>query len=222
MGKTDRWDDAIDCYRDVAKWLIAAFGAVGAVIAGTAPLAGIGDVGSDRIGFVVVGGATALLGVAVVFAATIAVLVPRTVYRHELRARRHGLVSRTFVGLGGIENLLAENPDDLLPPGIGTIEELGQAITNLRLAATTVATEAARLGSEDPARAEYERAARAMFAAQTSHEQALKDLLRVARYECARTRFNQAVLIVLAGGVAVAVGLALTLYGIASKAVGVP
>lgn len=213
---TERWDEAVDRYRDVAKWLIAAFGAIGAVIAGTAPLAGIGDLQPERLGYLMAGAAVALTGVVVVLAATITILVPRAVYRSELRAQNQGPFRRTFVGLGRFENLLAEHPEDLLPAGITNIDDLGVAITNLRTTGTRTAAKAASVPADDPSRRSYQRAADAIVAASSRHQMALNDLLRVAGYEKARTRFHQAVLAVLAGGVAAAAGLALTLYGIGS------
>lgn len=213
----DRWEAAVDRYRDVAKWLVAAFGAIGTVIAGTAPLAGLGSVEPDRLGFVVAGAGTALAGVAVVLAAAVSTLVPQAVYRHELRAQEQGLLSRTFGGLGRFEDLLARHPADVLPPGISSLERLGEANANLRFSATAMAAAAAGLASTDPARADRERAATAMRTALGTNEASLMDLLKVARFEKARTQFNQAVLAVLLGGIAAAVGLGLTLYGIGGE-----
>jgi hypothetical protein len=59
--------------------------------------------------------------------------------------------------------------------------------------------------------------AAAMKASLIRYQQALDDLLMVARFERARTRFNQAVIVILAGGLVTALGLAMLLYGIASK-----
>lgn len=72
-------------------------------------------------------------------AATITTLVPRAVYRCDLRAQTQGRFRQTFVGLGRFENLLAGHPEDLLPAGVGTIDQLGQAIVNLRVSGTTMA-----------------------------------------------------------------------------------
>jgi hypothetical protein len=216
------WIDAVDRYREVAKWLIAAFGAIGAVIAGTAPLAGVGNLRTDRVGYVVAGGVTALSGVAIVLAGTVAVLAPRAVYRHQLRAARQGPLRRAFVGLGHFENLLAAHPADLLPPGLATVDQLDQAIANLTTACNVMAARAAALPPNSAARAEHQQQAQALNALRIGYQNDLLTLVYVARYEQARTRFNQTVVAVLAGGIATAAGLALTLYGIAHQAVPAP
>jgi hypothetical protein len=210
------WLDAVDRYRDVAKWLIAAFGAIGAVIAGTAPLSGIGNLKANRVDYVVAGGMIALSGVAVVLAATVTILAPQTVYRHQLRAARQGPLRRRFTGLGRFENLLATHPADLLPTGINTVDQLDEAITNLVTAGTAMAARAA-LPADGGEQAARKRAALAINAERRRHENARRQLLDVARFEQAHTRFNRAVLAVLVGGVAAATGLALTLYGIANQ-----
>jgi len=219
---SDPWFDAVDRYRDVAKWLVISFGAIGAVIAGTAPLTGIGEVAPDRLRYVVAGAAIALTGTALVFAATVTVLIPRAVYRYELKAAKQGPLRRSLFGFGRFENLLADHPVDLLPAGITSIEQLNDAIANLRRGGTALAATACSLPLSDPARAAHRRAADALLAAGHSHERVIADLLRIARYEKARTRFNQAVVAVLVGGLAAATGLALTLYGIGRKAASAP
>jgi hypothetical protein len=60
-GPEEHWLKGVDRLRDVTKWLITAFAGAGAVLVGTAPLAGIGKVsGAGRIAAVVIGGLVAL------------------------------------------------------------------------------------------------------------------------------------------------------------------
>ncbi len=213
----DQWSEAVDRYRDVAKWLVVAFGAVGAVIAGTAPLAGIGDIAPGRLAYVIAGGAIALAGVAGVFASTASVLVPRAVFAYQLRARREGPIRQTFFGLGRLESGLADHPGDFLPDGISDPDSLRSAIANLRLAAIRTAANAAAQSQSPESRARNERAHQAVSGTLRSHERALDGLLRVARFERARTQFNRGIVVVVLGGMAAATGLALTLYGIGGK-----
>lgn len=205
-----QWADAVDTYRDVAKWLIAAFGAIGAVVAGTAPLSGIGNASSSRVGWLAAGGAAALIGVTIVLASTIAVLIPQAVYRHELRARRRGWWRRTFVGLSRFEDLVATSPQDLIPPEFESLDKFSDAITWLR----TRYYDMARRSLTEPTAAT---AAASMKASLIRYQQVMDDLLMVARFERARTRFNQAAIAVMTGGIVTALGLAMLLYGIASK-----
>jgi hypothetical protein len=71
----------------------------------------------------------------------------------------------------------------VLPPGVDTIDQLYEAIANLRSAAAAVATGAAARCDDDPAQARHEWAARALRAALVAHQQARQRLLGVARYE---------------------------------------
>jgi hypothetical protein len=204
---TDRFGSGVDRYRDTAKWTVAAFGAIGTVIAGSAPFAALGRSSSGwRSGYLVAGAVVALTGVTIVVVATVAVLVPRTVYRHEVVASTRGWFARTFVGLARFESLLAEHPGDLLPPGIETPDQLDQAVVNLRRGATAAAVAA----TADPGAAP---AAANLASTLTLHEQAQRALLGVARYEMARTRFHQALVATLAGGIATGLGLGLMLFG---------
>jgi hypothetical protein len=208
----DQWAAAVDRYRDVAKWLVGSFGATGAVIAGTAPLSALGGLRPHRGGYVVAGGVTALAGVSFVLAATVAVLVPRAVFAHQLVAHKRSWQRRAFTALGSFEDLLARHPESLLPPGIATLGELGQATENLRQSALDLSARAASL-AQGPAREAAERAAKAMAGTLATHQRASRELLSLAGYQAARARFNQATAVVLAGGLLTAAGLGLVLYG---------
>ena len=214
----DPWANAVDAYRDVAKWLIASFGAIGAVVAGTAPLTGIGTVSSSRLGWLAAGGATSLVGVTLVLASTIAVLIPDTVYGFELTAREWGWWRRTFVGLARFEDLAARHPEYLLPPGIASFGDLSAAITNLQQLYATESARVAALPQGDPSLDQAQSRAASMAAQLAAYQQSVADLRMVARFEKARTRFNQSVVAILGGGIVTAVGIAMLLYGIASKA----
>ncbi len=213
----EQWATAVDTYRSAAKWLITTFGSIGAVIAGTAPLAGIGDIHSGRMGWLLAGGVAALGGVTVVIVATVAVLVPQAVYGHELRPREQGWWARTFSGLGRFEDVLARHPEDLLPSGIESVGDLHVAMANLSIRYRRTTNRMGMMARGDANLARAAQAAANTAAMWVTHRDALADLLMVARFEKARTRFNQALVFILIGGVATALGLGFILYGISAK-----
>jgi hypothetical protein len=214
-GGPDQWAMATDRYRDVAKWLVTAFGAMGAVIAGTAPLSVFGHISPSRGGYVAAGAAVA--GVSLVLVATVAVLVPRAVFAHQLVAHKRPWPRRALSSLGRFQDLLARHPEELLPAGVASVGQLSQTIANLRRSSLALSQQAASLGENDPARGQAERAAQAMAATLARHQRALHELLSLARYLAARARFNQAMAVVLAGGLVTAAGVGLVLYGTTGK-----
>lgn len=215
---TGQWGAAVDRYRDAAKWLVAAFGAIGAVIAGAAPLSALGDMPAGRTAYVVAGAALALAGITAVLVATVAVLVPGAVFGHQLVAKPRSGWKRAFSSLGAMEDLLARHPDEVLPAGITTVAGLSEAIANLRLAALAMSSRAASLGPADPAKGQAERSAQAMASTLQSHQRSLRELLSLARYQSARARFNEALVGVLGGGLLTAIGVGTFLYGASGKA----
>jgi hypothetical protein len=212
-GGADQWALATDRYRDVAKWLVAAFGAMGAVIAGTAPLSVFGHLGPDRGGYVAGGAAAAVAGVSLVLVASVAVLVPRAVFGHQLVAHERSWPRRALSSLGRFEDLLARHPQELLPARVASVGQLSQAIANLGRSSLALSQHAATLDENDPARGQAERAAQAMAATRARHQRALHELLSLAGYLAARARFNQAMVVVMAGGLVTAAGVGLVLYG---------
>ncbi|HWE55781.1 MAG TPA: hypothetical protein VG435_09720 [Acidimicrobiales bacterium] len=217
-GGADQWANAVDTYRDVAKWLIAAFGAIGAVIAGTAPLTGIGDVSSKRVGWLAAGGAASLVGITLVLTATMAILVPETVYSHELAARPARRWERALVGMRRFDHMVATHPEDFFPPHIHSFAELAAAISNLQTLYSAQAVKVAQMDAGDAGLVQAQRALTNMQTQLQSLQGLQADLRMVARFEKARTRFHQAILACLGGGLVTAAGIAMVLYGIASKA----
>jgi uncharacterized protein len=209
----EKWTTAVDRYRDTAKWAIGAFAAIGVIFAGTAPLAGLGNVQSDRIDLVVLGAALGLLGVGLAIAATVTTLVPRTVFQHELRAKEQGWFRRWFTGLGPLEDNFAKHPDSLLPAGIRSPGDLTAALRNLRRLIGT--TSKAMIDTSKPA-AERKKNAEAnhRYTAKLAElEQWEQELLLIGRFEKARAGFRLAIVAMVIGALAAGAGLGLLLYG---------
>ena len=58
---TPAWAAAVDTYRSTIRWVVVAFAAIATLMAGTAPLTGLGDVNDDRVWMVAVGAGAGVL-----------------------------------------------------------------------------------------------------------------------------------------------------------------
>jgi hypothetical protein len=75
-----QWRGAIDRIRETAKWIVVIFGAVGGLLAGTAPLSGASSLRWDGRGQIALAMAVvAFAGLGLTIGAASAVLLPRTV-----------------------------------------------------------------------------------------------------------------------------------------------
>lgn len=186
------WKTGIEQFRTTAKWVIGVFSAIGALIVAAVPFAAFSDVTPSSQAVVVWGAALALGGVAVAIAATSATLISRTVYLHEVRAKRRWVRTRTLA------HTLAEHPGDVLPAGVETVADLRQAISNLD-----------QLAHAAPA------GVRESFARSlATHTEALEALLWYRRFEKARFVFRCSLVAVLVGAIATGGGVGLLLYGL--------
>jgi hypothetical protein len=213
------WFSAVDQYRETAKWAIGALAAIGTLLAGTAPLAGIGNLEASGRWIVIMGAALGLTGVAAAIAAHVATLAPRTVYWHEIRAKRQGWFRRTFVGLGPLENILssAAKRKSVLMQGVNSPADLALRIENLRKV-----LEGLSRVQLDPSATEPEKAAAAAAevrwtARLETHLENQRELLRIGRFEKARTGFRIAFVSMTLGGILAGVGLGLLLYGLSDQ-----
>lgn len=72
------WRDAAKSIRETAKWLVTLFGGIGAVLVGTAPFTGAGDLSGDDLITAIVFGLLALGGLTLVIWRVSDVLLPET------------------------------------------------------------------------------------------------------------------------------------------------
>lgn len=214
---TDQWRAAVDRYRETAKWAIGAFGAIGALLAGTAPLASIGGLDAERLPAVLAGGTLGLFGVGSAIIATVAMLVPRTAYWHEIRGENQNWFQHKFVGLGPLEQVLHDHPDSLLPPGVASPSALQAGIANLR-ASVLQAVEEHDAATTPEQREQWESAANNYRAVLDDYENNRLELMRIARFEKARTASRVAFAAMVLGSLIAGSGLGLLLYGVSDQA----
>lgn len=212
-----QWNTAVDRYRESSKWAIGAFAAIGALLAGTAPLAGIGGVDIERLPAVVAGGALGLFGVGVAIAATVATLVPRTVYWHEVKGKKQGPLRRLLWGLGPLEHVLHNNPGSVLPPGLRTVTDLETGIANLRKLALKARRDATRTDLCDAEKERLQALSADYHAQLEQYEASRLELMRIGRFEKARTGFRVALAAMTAGSLAAGIGLGLLLFGVSDQ-----
>jgi hypothetical protein len=208
----DQWRGAVDRYREAAKWMIGAFAVIGALLAGTAPLAGIGGVDAERLPALVAGGLLGLLGVGLAIVATVSMLIPRSVYWYEIRAKNQRWWGKLFRGLGPLEDMLAEHPDSVLPPGVVSLADFNEGIRNLRKLVFEARAAAAAAPASGRQRALADVADKE--AALNEYLDAQDELMLVGRFEKARTGFRIALTVVVLGAVFAGTGLGLLLYGV--------
>jgi hypothetical protein len=208
-----KWHRGVDRYRETAKWAIGAFAAIGVVLAGSAPLAGISGTASDR-GWALFGGAIlGLAGVGGAIASTVSMLVPRTVYWHEVRAKQQGWFSRFFKGLGSLEDMLARYPDTLLPNGIRSVRQLDSAIDHLSAHVGTTSISMEDHSLTDAQRTQW-KLAHGRYKAQLKEILDTRDeLMLTGIFEKARVAFRLGFAGMIIGALLAGAGLGLVLYG---------
>lgn len=194
---------AIDRYREAAKWAVGAFGGIGAVLVAALPLAQFGAGFESSPAVVIAGTGLALAGVALAIASTLAVLAPRTVFSFELEAADKNRLVAFFSGGASMQRLLFKHGDVLLPAGIGDMAGLSRAIERIDKIASR--------NSGKPHQAVGVANLRAQRAEYVAH---LEELLWVARLEKMRAAFHWSSASIVAGGLAVGIGVGLLFTGL--------
>lgn len=82
--RVPQFADAIQRIRETAKWLIAAFAAVGAALTASIPLTALGTAHGERLAIAIIGAALALVGIVVAILTVARVLTPVSVTLPEL------------------------------------------------------------------------------------------------------------------------------------------
>jgi len=203
----------VDTYRSTIRWVVVAFAAIAALMAGTAPLTGLGDVNDDRVWMVAVGAGAGVLGALAAVLAAVRVLQPVAVYPAMVKAAKRNWFKRTWVGSSRIEDELARRPEQYLPVGIITMDDLADGIANLRASCAQLA-EAVGAAPDQDRRAHAQQALDDARDVLAQYRVARRQILGLARFERARTMFNRMLVIMSAGALVAAIGIASTLYGI--------
>jgi hypothetical protein len=114
-ASAELWRSATTQVRDTIKYVIAGFAAVGAIMVGTAPLAGLGKVFGWWWWVAGIGGALAIAGVIVAVWRASDVLLPEVVTLDQVQAAEAGTELARFrdVVLGGPEGMLQHSGGDI-------------------------------------------------------------------------------------------------------------
>lgn len=201
------WEVGVDRYRDAAKWVIAAFGAIGALIVGTIPVSRLGENKVGDLGQLTLGVGIAVGGTLLAIISALWNLEPKAIYPGDLQAREGNRFHRRFVGFRRLEHELHKHPSRFLPTGVNRFDELDSAIVNLeRLAAIQ-----ANAGTTSPAAKDAAAASRERLA---SYRQVRRHLNGLARFELARTRFIGSLVVLILASLATVSGLALATHGL--------
>lgn len=194
VEQTDQLDSAIDRFRETAKWLVAAFGAIGATLIASLELGGLGQLeGADEL-FAVIGLALGVSGVLLALVAAAAILATTRVTLGEIRRSKvlHGFVQREPWLLSGYKSV-----EDL-------VTEYEQAAST-RIAAYRRRLKATDAASADEADRMYNRANLSLELANP----AVDRLLGAVLFEKVQRRWRRRVLPLIALGVLLtAVGMA--------------
>lgn len=135
----ENYRKAVNTSRDVIKWIIGGFGAVGAILAGSIPIAALAGADVENGVVAAVGGVLAYLGIAIVLVAGLAATSPAEISNADLKDPKlksgGGLEGRRYSSwlryvhwpwLLGWE--LSRNKAYLLPDGVDSIKDLNSAI----------------------------------------------------------------------------------------------
>lgn len=193
------WRDAAEGIRTTAKWLVTLFGGIAAVLVGTAPLTGVGDLSGDDRTVAMLFGFIALVGLALVIWRVSNVLLPETTSLAE------ALTSGT---LKDFRNQVDEDGWGYLGAWATTLEQF-KNVRDLEFA--TLLDVHKRLA--DPELSEEDRESyEAAVPVVTKRVEALElttgRLLAKGAYHEVRTRFERARRWLFVGGLIAAVGIA--------------
>jgi hypothetical protein len=185
---------AIDRLGEVAKWLVAAFAAIGTSLVAGSQLSEIGELEGLRLFWAFLGIASALLGVALAIWVTVKVLMPQ----HASLARLARDEEKSAAG-----ELVKEDPDLLMGHG-KKISEL-EASHDRALKAESEAWDQYDANPTDETRAAVDRA----VAERKRIDDAVQTFLPIALYAEVRDKFRAALAAMFAGALLAAAGIAL-------------
>lgn len=195
-----QWQDAVDRIRETAKWTTVVFGAVGGLLAGTAPLTGLATLDWGRHGWLAVGfGLLALGGIGLVVGAASAVLLPRTVTLADLAGGREFKILRRAA---------EADPSLYLLPYAESIPEFS-ALWRCNMRSLRQFERLWREHHADPTATAHIDAAYAVVAERVNAMAPVaRYLLMMGIFEQVRRRFSGLRLAIFAGGGTAAVGIA--------------
>jgi len=183
--------------RDVAKWLILVFGAIGGVLLTGTQLSSIGEDGTD-LGVAILGFAVGLIGAAIALGFTVVVLLPTRITLTKLAEKE----KKSLIG-----RLVAED-DGILDGAAKTIEEFAE-VRNAAIAAVAKA----RVDLESKRKtASAQQLQKDLEVAETKRERIggiSGELLSLALTEKVKRRMVIATVAVFVGGLLVATGIGL-------------
>jgi hypothetical protein len=187
---------AVEQYRTTARWVVGAFGAVGAIVAGSIPFAAISGVEQERLAWAVVGAALALLGVGAAIGSVTASLVPRSVYPHEVTSQDANRVQRWLSARRAVGFTLCHHPKTLLPVGVTSSDALLDGIVNLE-------QEILRDPSNE-----------ALTKRKSVYDAAYSQLQWILRFEKARRAFDRALAATVVAALVTGAGIGMLLWSV--------
>jgi hypothetical protein len=204
------WEVGVDRYRDATKWVIAAFGSIGALTVAAVPLARLSDNEIASLPLLTAGVAVAVGGSLLAIIAALWNIAPQAVYPGDVKQAERGRLKRWLWGHARLEHKLHEAPAKFLPTGVSTLADLDPAIDGLeRLAARQ-----AVLGTTDPTNKE---ASAASYERLEGLRRTRRQINGLARFEQARSRFRASLTILVFAAIVTVTGLAIATYGLVNS-----
>ena len=205
----DAWKQGVDKLREVTKWLITAFAAAGAVLVGTAPLAGIGQV-ADRghLAAVVLGGVLALGSIVWTIFQAAKVLTPEYTTLDDIE---------TVADLEPFRELIDSDRRSFLGPWHDQAEPFSRQREDEWTALDDADRMLAELPANSPERAALEQARDDQRGWVELLEQYAGRLMAMGPYFQVLARFKVARTRMLWGALAAALGIGLFAWGVDAK-----
>ncbi len=205
------WEVGVDRYRDATKWVIAAFGSIGALVVAAVPVARLTDNEVGSLPLVTTGVVLAVVGALLAILAALWNLAPQAVYPGDVNVASRHWIKRCLWGHARLEHRLHAAPGSFLPAGINHVADLETAIDGLeRLAARQAVLGVTTPGMRDASNASYQRLA--------ALRRTRRQLHGLARFEQARTRFRVSLTILVVAAIATVTGLGIATYGLIDSA----